>query len=108
MNPTPGILYIINGTVKCADREKPKLNDFKNNKDWKHEQALLYNQTHKAWEDSLKDIVNEFKVSDIDVVDGQITTKKAVDINKHIHFVKHSQPCLFIPEANKVRIVELK
>jgi len=24
MNPTPGILYLVDGTVKCAEREKPE------------------------------------------------------------------------------------
>ena len=98
MKTAEGILYIIDGTVKCAEREKPEKTDYieypaigESHKD--------YESDYESWQESCKDVVN----AEMKQMTGGETyfhlNGKAFD---------SGQKCLFIPKGNKVRIIELK
>jgi len=98
MNPTPGILFIIDGTVKCAEREMPKA-------DWENgfRGGPKYEQALKSWLKDCKDVVNirsswgKMKL----VIDNRF-----YDINDMFQF-KSGQKCLKVPEGEGVRVIKL-
>lgn len=98
MKPSPGILYLIDGTVKCAEREKPELKETTTQVG-----NLLFHKAYKSWLESCKDVVNAH------VSQHPIEGHDEITIMKPVYqIVESGQKVLKVPEGDKVRIVELK
>jgi len=102
MNPTPGILYIIDGVVKCAEREKPKARDFKSG--YFGRPSVSFMIKYAKWIESCKEVLN---VRSSWGKRKLVIDNRFYDINDMFQFKPSGQKCLFVPEGDKVRIVEL-
>jgi len=103
MNPTEGILYLIDGTVKCAEREKPEKPNIYKPKKLRFDKAMkIYRKALKSWEADCKDVVNAHVSQHPIEGHDEITILKPV-----FQMAESGQKCLFIPEGEKVRITQL-
>ena len=103
MKIAEGILYIIDGTVKCAERKKPvypkKTGGFASD----YNKDRNYQIDYKSWQESCKDVVNA-EMYDA----GSEGLISFIVIGKLDYQPVFPQKVLFVPEGDKVRIVELK
>ena len=104
MKPKEGILVIIDGKVKCADREKPKPEKFRYIKG----QAMTrqgirdYGKALSKFNESCKDVVNAHESQHAMEGYPEITILKPV-----YQIVEPGQRVLYVPEGDKVRITLL-
>ena len=104
MKPTHGILYQIDGKIVCAEREMPS-KVIKGRIDIVSvtEANKIYEQNIKSWLESCKDVVNA-EMYDA----GSEGLVPFIVIGKRNYQPVFPQKVLFVPEGEKVRIVELK
>ena len=96
MKPTPGILYQIGDKIVCAEREKPNRDDYVFG-------GTSYLYDCIAWEKDCKDVVNA-EMYDA----GSEGLVPFIVIGKRNYQPVFPQKVLYVPEGDKVRIVELK
>ena len=92
MKPTSGILYVVDDTVKCAEKEKPQWEDYEvDGCDNACEHYII------EWRKSCKDVVNWYYGS----------VGYTIGISLAYHLIEFPQKCLFIPDGEGVRVTKL-
>jgi len=108
MKPAEGYIYIIDGTVKCADREEPNEREinlfFHGHRRFTESSFYYYKRTYKSWLESCKDVVNIKYYSD--------TSEYEMDYGNGIVVLGFSreikgQRVLYVPEGDKVRVTKI-
>ena len=104
MEPRVGYLFILDGTVKCAEREMPKARDFKSGYFGRPSASFMIK--YAKWIESCKEVVNAKKsdaIKDMIYIRGKFFGRT----KSEWYSVESGQKCLKVPEGDKVRVVEL-
>ena len=106
MNPTPGILYLVDGTVKCAERERPELEGYAIGEVHASTASQFheYEQALKSWEADCKDVVNVWESS---ATRGSWYITTVINEADYDQRITDGQKVLKVPEGEKVRITSL-